>query len=154
MHKMSRVVLAVGVAGVTALVAPSGASAGTSGSCPLPRFGPGSSYHPTIRPADFSAYITNPWLPMPVGTTFVYTGAKDGKQALDVVTVSRKTRKPDGVTARVVLDRLFLDNVLEEGTSDYYAQDKCGNVWSFGEDTAELDKTGKVTDTAGSFHAG
>src|SRR5439155_11240658 len=29
--------------------------------------------------------------------------------------------------------------------SDYYTQDKAGNVWYFGEDTAELDASGKVT---------
>jgi hypothetical protein len=154
MHKVSRVLLAVAMAGATVLVGTGTAQAGGSESCPLPKFGPGGTYHPTIRPADFSANITNSWLPMPVGRTLVYTGAKDGKKAFDVVTVSSRTRRVDGVTTRVVLDRLFLDNVLEERTSDYYAQDKCGNVWYFGEDTAVLDKAGKVTDRSGSFHAG
>jgi hypothetical protein len=154
MRNVTRLMVAAAMAGATVLVAHSAASAGGSGSCPLPTFGPGNSYHPTILPADFSAHITNPWLPMPVGTTYIYTGTKDGKKALDVVTVSRHTRRLDGVTTRVVLDRLFLDNVLEERTSDYYAQDRCGNVWYFGEDTAELDENGKVTDTSGSFHAG
>jgi hypothetical protein len=60
----------------------------------------------------------------------------------------------DGVTTRVVEDRLYLDNVLEERTSDYYAQDRCGNVWYFGEDTATLDEQGHVVSTEGSFHAG
>ena len=46
------------------------------------------------------------------------------------------------------------NGVLEERTSDYYAQDRCGNVWYFGEDTAELDRHGRVIDTEGSFHAG
>jgi hypothetical protein len=54
----------------------------------------------------------------------------------------------------VVEDRLFLSGKLEERTSDYYAQDRCGNVWYFGEDTAELDSHGRVIDTWGSFHAG
>jgi hypothetical protein len=44
--------------------------------------------------------------------------------------------------------------VLEERTSDYYAQDRCGNVWYFGEDTAELDAHGRVVSRDGSFHAG
>ena len=48
----------------------------------------------------------------------------------------------------------YLDGVLEERTSDYYAQDECGNVWYFGEDTAELDRSGRVVSTEGSFHAG
>jgi hypothetical protein len=58
------------------------------------------------------------------------------------------------VTTRVVADRLFLDGVLEERTSDYYAQDRCGNVWYFGEDTAELDRHGEVVSREGSWHAG
>jgi hypothetical protein len=53
----------------------------------------------------------------------------------------------DGVATRVVEDRGYLNNVLEERTSDYYAQDRCGNVWYFGEDTATLDRHGRVVDT-------
>ena len=33
-------------------------------------------------------------------------------------------------------------------------QDRCGNVWYFGEDTATLDRKGNVIDTEGSFRAG
>jgi hypothetical protein len=58
------------------------------------------------------------------------------------------------VPTRVVEDRLYLNGVLEERTRDYYAQDRCGNVWYFGEDTASLDAKGRVTSTEGSFHAG
>jgi hypothetical protein len=60
----------------------------------------------------------------------------------------------DWVRTRVVEDRGYLDNVLAERTSDYYAQDRCGNVWYFGEDTATLDRHGRVVDTEGSWHAG
>jgi hypothetical protein len=88
------------------------------------------------------------------GTTLVYTGTKDGKNALDVSVTTARTAVIDGVTTRVVEDRLYLDNVLAERTSDYYAQDRCGNVWYFGEDTAELDRKGHVVSTEGSFHAG
>src|SRR5207344_2459517 len=71
-----------------------------------------------------------------------------------LVLTTTRTKVIDGVTTRVVEDRLYLDNVLEERTSDYYAQDRCGNVWYFGEDTAVLDAHGHVIDTEGSFHAG
>jgi hypothetical protein len=60
----------------------------------------------------------------------------------------------DGVRSRVVEDRLYTQGFLGERTSDYYAQDRCGNVWYFGEDTAELNRHGKVTSRSGSFHAG
>ena len=147
--------IAVAAACVAAAVAvPNLAYAKSAPSCPLPAFGPGSSYHPAIHPSGFSANVTNRWFPLRPGTTYLYTGTKDSKKALDVVQVSRATKKIDGVITRVVNDRLFLGNVLEERTTDYYAQDTCGNVWYFGEDTATLDRNGKVTDRSGSFHAG
>ncbi|HMA45861.1 MAG TPA: hypothetical protein VKP11_01405, partial [Frankiaceae bacterium] len=84
----------------------------------------------------------------------VYTGVKDDKRALNISVTTSRTRQVAGVTTRVVEDRLYLNNVLEERTSDYYAQDRCGNVWYFGEDTTTLDANGKVISTDGTFHAG
>jgi hypothetical protein len=130
------------------------APAAAGGSCRLPRFGPGRSYHPHIDPADFSPRVDNPWFPLTPGRTLVYTGTKDGRKALDLFVATARTRVIDGVRTRVVEDRLYLDNVLEERTSDYYAQDRCGNVWYFGEDTATLDRRGHVVDTEGTWHAG
>jgi hypothetical protein len=122
--------------------------------CPLPVYGPGRSYHPRIDRRSFTAKVTNPWFPLVVGRTMVYTGVKDGKRALNVVVVTRHVKRIDGVPTRVVEDRLYLNDVLEERTRDYYAQDRCGNVWYFGEDTATLDAHGKVNSTDGTFHAG
>jgi hypothetical protein len=146
------VVLALAVAALG--VAPAAAVAGASRGCPLPRFGPGAAYHPRVDPAGFGADVTNPWFPLTPGRTLVYTGTKDGRPALDLVAPSSRTRMVDGVRTRVVEDRLYLDNVLSERTSDYYAQDRCGNVWYFGEDTAELDRHGRVVSTEGTWHAG
>jgi hypothetical protein len=98
--------------------------------------------------------VDNQWFPLVPGRTLVYSGTKDGKKALDLFHPSRRTALIDGVRTRVVEDELFLDGVLEERTTDYYAQDRCGNVWYFGEDTAELDERGHVTSAEGSFHAG
>ena len=146
------------VAGVVVLVAaavwivPSSAGAGSS--CPLPRFGPGRSYHPRIEPANFSPNVANELFPLTPGKILVYTGIKDGKKALDLVAPTSRTKVIDGVATRVVEDRGYLNNALEERTSDYYAQDRCGNVWYFGEDTATLDRHGKVVDTEGTWHAG
>jgi hypothetical protein len=126
----------------------------TASSCALPTFGPGNRYRPVVDPASFSPAVDNRYFPLTPGTTSVYTGVKDGKKALDIVAVSQRTAVVDGVRTRVVEDRLYLDNVLEERTSDYYAQDRCRNVWYFGEDTATLDPNGKVLSTDGSFRAG
>jgi hypothetical protein len=88
------------------------------------------------------------------GTTFVYRGVKDGKTARDVVTVTHATRTIQGVRSTAVADRLYLAGRLEERTTDWYAQDRRGNVWYFGEATGELDRAGHVTSTEGSWLAG
>ena len=138
----------------TSVVVPGSSAAGTMSRCALPVFGPGQAYHPRIVPTHFSPHVTNPWFPLTVGRTLIYTGVKDGTPALNIVTAVNRTKRVDGVRTRVVEDRLYLANVLRERTSDYYAQDRCGNVWYFGEDTAELDAHGRVVSTEGSFHAG
>jgi hypothetical protein len=129
-------------------------AAAATPACPLPVFGPGAAYHPQIKPSDFGPSVTNPLFPLKPGRTLVYTGTKEHKKALNMFATTSRTRVIDGVTTRVVEDRLYLNNVLEERTSDYYAQDRCGNVWYFGEDTATLDRKGNVISTEGSFHAG
>jgi hypothetical protein len=102
----------------------------------------------------FADRVDNPWFPLTPGTTFVYRGVKDGKPSRDVVTVTDKTKTIQGVSCTVVRDNLFVDGRLAERTSDWYAQDRDGNVWYFGESTAELDEGGKVTSTEGSWQAG
>jgi hypothetical protein len=150
----SRLVAILGTLAVAAVVLAVPAAAGGESSCHLPRFGPGRDYHPHIDPANFSPHVTNRFFPLTPGKTLVYTGTKDGEQALDLFATTRRTKLVDGVRTRVVEDRLFLHNVLAERTSDYYAQDRCGNVWYFGEDTAELDRHGHVVSTEGTWHAG
>jgi len=122
--------------------------------CMLPVFGPGSRYHPRFEPSRHTATVTNPWFPLKPGRTLVSVGVKEGEKALDLTVTTSRTKVIAGVRTRIVEDRLYLNNVLHERTSDYYAQDRCGNVWYFGEDTAELDARGRVVDTEGSFHAG
>jgi hypothetical protein len=88
------------------------------------------------------------------GTQFVYRGVKDGKRSRDVVTVTRRTKTIQGAPCTVVHDFLYLRGRLEERTTDWYAQDRAGNVWYFGERTAELDRHGRVRSRAGSWQAG
>lgn len=105
-------------------------------------------------PGDFVRRVANPWFPLVPGTTFVYRGVKDGKAARDVYAVTRATKTIQGVRCTAVRDRLHLAGRLEERTTDWYAQDRHGNVWYFGEATAELDRAGQVTSTEGTWQAG
>jgi hypothetical protein len=107
-----------------------------------------------IDPAGYVARVDNPWFPLTPGTTFVYRGAKDGQPARDVFTVTSATKAIQGVRCTAVSDRLYLRGKLHERTTDWYAQDKDGNVWYFGEATAELDAHGKVTSREGSWQSG
>jgi hypothetical protein len=68
--------------------------------------------------------------------------------------VPHLTRVIDGVRCTVVQGRLYERGRLEERTTDYYAQDRAGAVWYFGEDTAQLNGAGHVTSTAGTWRAG
>src|SRR3954447_15468393 len=92
-----------------------------------------------------SSRVTNPWFPLARGSVYVYDGQKDGKQARDVMRVTRKVKTIAGIRAAVVADRLFLNGRLAERTADFYAQDRHGTVWYLGENTAELNAKGKVT---------
>jgi hypothetical protein len=102
----------------------------------------------------FARRVTNPWFPLKPGTTFVYSGEKDGARGRDVVTVTHRTKLIQGVRCTAVSDRSYLRGYLSERTTDWYAQDVHGNVWYFGEATAELNKAGKVTSREGTWQAG
>jgi hypothetical protein len=102
----------------------------------------------------FSADVTNPWFPLKPGAVYSYTGVKDGKPSREVLRVTHRTKTITGVPCVVVDDRLWIEGHLAERTSDWYSQDARGNVWYFGEATAELDKNGKVTSTEGSWQSG
>jgi hypothetical protein len=107
----------------------------------------------TPKPQDFVSRVDNPWFPLKPGTTFVYRGSEDGEPLRDVVTVTRATKVIQGVRCVVVRDLLYRRGELAERTTDWYAQDKSGTVWYFGEATAELEN-GRVKSTEGSWQAG
>ncbi len=121
------------------------ASAAATYAAEIPRMPPSSS---------FSARVSNAWFPLRRGSRYVYSGTKDGKPSRDVVVIMGRTRKINGVPCVAVSDRLYLRGRLEERTTDWYSQDAKGNVWYFGEDTAELDAQGHVTSTEGTWTAG
>jgi len=116
------------------------------------KFGP-ARYDPVIDPTNFVRHVTNPFFPLPPGQTFVYEGqTKDGFVHNDFI-VTHKTKVIMGVTCTEVHDVVYLDGVLAEDTLDWYAQDRQGNVWYFGENTAEFEDGRPVT-LAGTFTAG
>jgi hypothetical protein len=108
-----------------------------------------------LDPADFTTDIDNPYWPMAPGTRWTYRETDgEGGEAKVVVIVTDLTKKvANGITARVVRDTVTEDGEVVEDTNDWYAQDRQGNIWYLGEDTAEFED-GKVASRAGSFEAG
>lgn len=152
---------ATGTAGPTASAAATGTPApistavGTPAPTPVPTFArnpapvvDGQPYVQTIDPAQFVGGIDNPFFPMIRGASFVFDGAEHVE-----INVEVGGKEILGVYTTIVRDKVFVDGQLVEDTSDWYAQDVQGNVWYFGEQTAEYEN-GQVTSTAGSWEAG
>jgi hypothetical protein len=112
-----------------------------------------ASYSPDINPSDFTTTIDNTYFPLKPGTTFVYEGTFHGAPERDVMAVTRDTKRVMGVKCLVASDRVTEGGKLIEQTYDWYAQDKKGNVWYFGEHVTEY-KNGQVTDHEGSWESG
>ena len=111
-------------------------------------------YQPDIDPANFTNVIDNPLFPLEPGTRFVYTGVRDGQTQTDIVEVTAQTKVIMGVTCVAVQDTATHGSRLLEKTTDWYAQDLQGNVWYFGEDTAEYNEKGEVSSREGSWQGG
>ncbi len=151
---MTRNLVALATAGVLCAACASGGGSSTAGSpSRTPTPGP-TAYHVDLDPAQFSADVTNPWFPLKPGTTLVYEGRLEEGPGRDVVVVSDETQEVGGVRCRVVLDRVYVGGVLTETTRDLYAQDRQGDVWYFGEDTASLGDDLTMESTEGTWHTG
>ena len=110
-------------------------------------------YNPVIDPSNFTTKIDNPFFPLKPGKTYTYKGVTDAGEELNTVEVTHSTRVLMGVTCVEVIDTVFVNGDLEELTHDWYAQDKQGNVWYFGEDAKQY-SGGVVVSTEGSWLAG
>jgi len=109
----------------------------------------GVAYRPSIDPAAFTTEITNPYMPLVPGTAMTY----DGGGEHSVFNITGRTKTVMGVKVIIVRDQGFEHGALIEDTEDYFAQDPVGNVWYFGESTAEC-AGHRITSRAGSWQAG
>jgi hypothetical protein len=109
------------------------------------------AYNPVIKAADFVTDINNKYFTLKPGTKFIYQD-KRGVERIEL-TVTNETKKLMGVTARGVRVMDWRNGVLKEDTTDWYAQDKAGNVWYFGEAINNY-RNGKIIHRKGSWEAG
>jgi hypothetical protein len=113
----------------------------------------GTPYDPKILAGDFTAKVTNKYFTLKPGTKFVYENTSSKSRERIEVTVTKETKTVMGVQTTVVRVREWVGDKIKEDTRDYYAQDKSGNVWYFGE-TVNNYKDGKIVDHKGSWEAG
>lgn len=110
-------------------------------------------YEPHIDPAAFSTTVTNPYFPLRPGTRWTYEGQTEDGLERKVVEVTDEARTVMGVRCVVVHDVVTLDGQVHEDTVDWFAQDREGTVWNFGEATRKRRADGSFT-PAGSWEAG
>jgi hypothetical protein len=144
---MTRKALAVSAATVAAAMLGTGVQAALAGASRH------HGYEPVLNPKNFVRVINNPYYPLPVGRTLIYRGLKDGTTQIDRVHVTAQTRVLEGIRATALTDISTHKGRLLEKTTDWYAQDKQGNVWYLGEKTAHYLPGGKI-DRSGSWLAG
>jgi hypothetical protein len=140
---------------VVAVLTAAAAAAGVMAGIPWASAGTSAhgGYEPVLNPRDFVRVIDNPYYPLPVGRTLIYRGVRDGQTQTDRVYVTSGTKVLEGITATAVSDVARHNGKLLEKTTDWFAQDKQGNVWYLGEDTAAYLPNGQI-DRSGSWQAG
>jgi hypothetical protein len=150
----TRTVLALAAGAALGVAALGVGTAAGHPSCPI-KSGAGSGFpRKCLRPSDFVRHVSNPWFPLQPGSRWHYRGVKDRTATIDNVRATHRTKRILGVRTTVVHDEVLVHGRAEEVTNDFYAQDRRGNVWYFGENTKELDRHGHVTSREGSFLAG
>ena len=97
-----------------------------------------------------STTIDNPWLPMKAGMRYVYEGTTskdDGKPVPHRIelNITDLTKVVMGVRVLISYDLDYSDGKLEEAELAFFAQDKAGNVWHFGQYPEEYSPAGKLT---------
>ncbi|HEX4667740.1 MAG TPA: hypothetical protein VH207_14180 [Chthoniobacterales bacterium] len=112
----------------------------------------GLDYQPKIAPANFQPGVDHRYFPLRPGTRRRYAATIFGEKFEREIVVARATKTILGVRCTVVHDLTTSKGKLGEDTYDYYAQDKEGNVWYFGEATTEMRPLGPSS--AGSWEAG
>lgn len=115
--------------------------------------GDDAAYDPRIDPAEFSTNITNKYFRLRPGTKFTYLNRSVLSTERVEIEVTGETKVVMGVTTLVIRAREWVNDVIKEDTRDWYAQDKAGNVWYFGE-AVDNYKDGKIANHNGTWEAG
>jgi hypothetical protein len=110
-------------------------------------------YNPRINPRDFVSRVNNRYFRLRPGALFIYEKRIPGGTERTEIEVTGQRRRVLGVLTTVVRHRGWLNGQLKEDARDWYAQDRQGNVWYFGEEVDNYEN-GRLKDHSGSWEAG
>ena len=108
-------------------------------------------WSPSIDPTRFVSVVNNPYFPLTPGRSYRYD--EIGGTESFRVEVTYETKTILGVTTIVVKEIHTEAGQIVETAENWFAQDRNGNVWYFGEATREF-VNGQIVSTAGSWEAG
>lgn len=112
--------------------------------CEPPPSAPDLPVPPPVDPARFVAVVDNPLFPLPPGALLRFR-RQDDTETWEVLPHRQAVQ---GVQTTVVRERVWRGGAPVEETLAYYAQDKDGDVWLFGEEDLLTDE-GEASWTAG-----
>jgi len=127
----------VGLVAASLLLALGSAGCGAAGQANPEKIGPRGVDElviptPSPDPDDFVSEVNNPWLPLAPGTVWTYDGAGSDVEKFEV-RVEERRETVAGVECVVVHSEPIGPTAQPAGISRFYAQDRAGNVWLFGE---------------------
>jgi hypothetical protein len=123
---------------------------------PDPRQAEAGGVGPVRAEVDREAFVTrvdNPYWPLRPGTMFIDDGRTARGLEHEEFAVTRNTRVILGVGCTEVRDTVRVGGVTMEDTLGWFAQDKAGNVWLFGE-AVRRRVDGAVVSTKAAWMAG
>lgn len=109
---------------------------------------------PAVRPERFVDCVDNQFYPMIPGTVYHYEAEVEDGMETTTVTMTDQIEEVMGISTTVVYDVVRLNGELLEETYDWYAQDKAGNIWYFGEDVTNYNLEDGTIDHDGAWKAG
>jgi hypothetical protein len=110
-------------------------------------------------PSDFTTKITNPFFPLSLVGPKVVSGQETDPDTGETYSkrlesqLLNRTEVYDGVNVAVWEEKAYEDGELVEVALDYFAQDRAGNVWYFGEHVDNY-QDGVIVNNAGQWFAG
>jgi len=109
-----------------------------------------------LDPAGFSATFTNEYFAATPGLLYLYERQDEDGSARVTLAPTTETRVVMGVECAVFTGYAYRDDPVNRSHIDtiaWYAEDRVGNVWCFGQQVTEYER-GEVVGTAGSWEAG